>query len=169
MIHLFHIVWKYIPISELHWNWCGGEGTMYMSPSFINQILKFKMQLRNHKSGASWVAQWLRVCCKCKRHKFNPWVRKTPWRRRWQTTPVFLLGEFHGQSSLAGYSPWDHKVRHDWTTEHACTQMWKWHFRKGIWIQITGHLAERDKSHNDLLLFCHKLSYTEPGFHGLTE
>ena len=29
-----------------------------------------------------------------------------PWRRKWQLTPVFLPGEFHGQRSLAGYSPW---------------------------------------------------------------
>ena len=36
-------------------------------------------------------------------------VRKTPWRRKWQPTPVFLPGEFHGQSSLAGYNPWDYK------------------------------------------------------------
>ena len=28
------------------------------------------------------------------------------WRREWQSTPVFLLGESHGQRSLAGYSPW---------------------------------------------------------------
>jgi len=28
-----------------------------------------------------------------------------PWRRAWQPIPVFLLGEFHGQRSLAGYSP----------------------------------------------------------------
>ena len=27
-----------------------------------------------------------------KRHWFNPWVRKIPWRRAWQPTPVFLLG-----------------------------------------------------------------------------
>ena len=27
----------------------------------------------------------------------------------WQLTPVFLPGEFHGQRSLAAYSPWDHK------------------------------------------------------------
>ena len=27
----------------------------------------------------------------------------------WQPTPVFLPGEFHGQRSLAGYSPWGHK------------------------------------------------------------
>ena len=50
--------------------------------------------------------------CQCKRHKrlrFNPWVRKTPWRRKWQPTPVFLPGEFHGQKSLVGYSPGDHE------------------------------------------------------------
>ena len=37
---------------------------------------------------------------------FDPWVGKLPWRRKWQPTPVFLPGEFHGQRSLAGYSPW---------------------------------------------------------------
>ena len=36
---------------------------------------------------------------------FNPWVRKIPWRRKWQPTPVFLPGEPHGQRSLVGYSP----------------------------------------------------------------
>ena len=35
--------------------------------------------------------------------RFNLWVRKTPWRRAWQPTPVFLPGESHGQKSLAGY------------------------------------------------------------------
>ena len=37
---------------------------------------------------------------------FDPWVRKIPWRRKWQPTPVFSAGEFHGQRSLAGYRPW---------------------------------------------------------------
>ena len=40
------------------------------------------------------------------RRRFDPWVRKIPWRRAWQPTPVFLPGEPHGQRSLAGYSPW---------------------------------------------------------------
>ena len=40
---------------------------------------------------------------------FDPWVRKIPWSRAWQPTPVFLPGESHGQRSLAGYSPWGHK------------------------------------------------------------
>ena len=44
--------------------------------------------------------------CRC---GFDPWVRKIPWRREWQNTPVFLPGEFHGQRSLAGYSPGGYK------------------------------------------------------------
>ena len=37
------------------------------------------------------------------RDGFKPWVRKIPWRRAWQPTPVFLPGESHGQRSLASY------------------------------------------------------------------
>ena len=41
------------------------------------------------------------------------WVQslgwEDPWSREWQPTPVFLPRESHGQRSLAGYSPWDHK------------------------------------------------------------
>ena len=40
------------------------------------------------------------------------------WRRKWQPTPVFLPGEFHGQRSLAGYGPWGHK---DTTEQLTCT------------------------------------------------
>ena len=35
--------------------------------------------------------------------------RKISWRRKWQPTPVFLPGEFHGQRSLVGSSPQSHK------------------------------------------------------------
>ena len=40
------------------------------------------------------------------RRGFDPWVRKIPWKRAWQPTPVFLSKKFHGQRSLEGYSPW---------------------------------------------------------------
>ena len=43
------------------------------------------------------------------RPRLDPWVGKIPWRREWQPTPVFLSREFHGQRSLAGYSPWGRK------------------------------------------------------------
>ena len=47
--------------------------------------------------------------CQHKRPRFDPWVRKIPWRRKWQPTPIFLLGKYHGQRSLADYSPWGRK------------------------------------------------------------
>ena len=44
-----------------------------------------------------------------------PGSGRSPWKRTWQPTPVFLPGEFHGQRSLAGYCPYGRKVRHDWS------------------------------------------------------
>ena len=51
----------------------------------------------------AWWLRWWRICLQC-RTGFNPWVRKIPWRRKWQPIPIFLPGEFHGQRSLAGYT-----------------------------------------------------------------
>ena len=54
----------------------------------------------------------------CKRCRFNPWVRKMPWRGKWQLTPVFLPWKPHGQRSLVGYRPWGRKrVGHNLTTK----------------------------------------------------
>ena len=41
--------------------------------------------------------------------RFDPWVRKIPWRRKWKPTPVLLPGKFHGRRSLVGYCPWSCK------------------------------------------------------------
>ena len=41
---------------------------------------------------------------RCRRHWFDIWV--SPWRRKWQPTPVFLPGKSHRQRSLVGHSPW---------------------------------------------------------------
>ena len=59
--------------------------------------------------GASLVAQLVKNLPTVQETWFNPWLRKVPWRRKWQPTPVFLPGEAHGQRSLMGYSPWGHK------------------------------------------------------------
>ena len=59
--------------------------------------------------------------CQCRRPRFDPWVRKIPWSRKWQPTPVFLPGKFHGQRSLVGCSPRDHKESD--TTECTPTPM----------------------------------------------
>ena len=69
--------------------------------------------------------------CQCRRHRrcrFNPWVRKIPWRRKWQL-PWVLPGKFHGQRSLAGYRPWGRKESDiaKWLSMHwvlTCARHW---------------------------------------------
>ena len=48
-------------------------------------------------------------CTRHSRDGWDSWVGKIAWKREWQPTSVFLSGEFHGQRSLAGHSPWDCK------------------------------------------------------------
>ena len=56
--------------------------------------------------GASLVAQRLQhLPGMLETRGFDPWVRKIPWRRKWQATPVLLPGESHGGRSLVDYSP----------------------------------------------------------------
>lgn len=50
---------------------------------------------------------------------FDSQVGKIPWKSKWQSTPVFLLGKPHGQRSLASYSPWSCKSR-TLLSMHAC-------------------------------------------------
>ena len=68
-------------------------------------------------------------CRRLKRHGFHPspWVGKIPWRREWQPAPVFLPGQFQGQRSLAGCSPWGgtelsttEVTWHTWGLERGC-------------------------------------------------
>ena len=65
----------------------------------------YSCELPRWCSGKQSVCQ----CRRCKRRGFDPWVGKIPWRRKWQPTPVFLLGKSHVQRSLVGCSPWGHK------------------------------------------------------------
>ena len=67
--------------------------------------------------GASPVAQQSRMCLqfrRCERCRLDPWVGKIPWRKKWQSIPVFLPRKSHGQRS---YSPWCRKQT--WLSAHA--------------------------------------------------
>ena len=68
-----------------------------------------------------WLPWWLsgkEPACQCRKHRFNPWVRKVPCRWKWQPTPLFLPVKTHGQRSLWSYNPWDHKrIGHNLLTE----------------------------------------------------
>ena len=73
--------------------------------------------------------------CQYRRPSFDPWVGKMPWRRKWQPTPVFWPGESHGQTSLAGYSPWGPKESNpNEVIYHACM-----HFESPQWM-VNRHL-----------------------------
>ena len=80
----------------------------------------------NEVDGGQGFPRWLsdkESACQCKRHGFDPWVRKIPWRRKWQPSPVSLPGKSRRQRSLAGL--WGHKESD--TTENAHTRaatMW---------------------------------------------
>ena len=72
--------------------------------------------------------------CKCRRPGFDPWVRKIPCRREWQSTPVFLPGESHGQRSLAGYNPWDRK---EWDMTERLTLLLLWFiYIRNLYLQV---------------------------------
>ena len=57
----------------------------------------------------------------------DPWAWKIPQKRRWQPTPLFLLGKSHGWKNLGGYRPpcglGLQRVRHDWATKHTHTMV----------------------------------------------
>ena len=80
------------------------------------------LKLYHHFRGFPAGSVVKRICLQCRRPGFDPRVRKIPWRRKWQPTPVFLPGESHGQRSLAGSSPWGRRVGQDCVTKHSASK-----------------------------------------------
>ena len=89
--------------------------------------------------GPSW---WLRgeeSAGQCRGHGLDPGVTKSPWRRKWQPTPVFVPGKPHGQRSLVGYSLWGRKECD--TTEQLKTKTgWTKHLI--FYIPLNSHKAK---------------------------
>ena len=96
-------------------------GRARLKPWFSNT--KFHIFPTRHKIIGSGDTSGKEFICQCRRRErcwFNHWAEKIPWSRKWQCTPVFLPGKFHGQRRLAGCSPWG--LRELDMTEHACTR-----------------------------------------------
>ena len=84
----------------------------FISP-LVSSLTHTIISFLKHISCISFLFPWW-LCgkestCQSRKHRLNPRVRKIPWRRKGQPTPVFLPGKSHGQRSLVGYSPWGHK------------------------------------------------------------
>ena len=71
----------------------------------VHRVAKSWTQLSDWTELKESACQWKRH----RRHRFDPWVGKIPWRRKWQPTPVFWPRKSHGQRNLVGYSPLGHK------------------------------------------------------------
>ena len=73
------------------------------------------------------MAQGKESACQWRRHKrcvFNPWVRKIPWRRKWQPTPVFLPGKIPWTEESVGVCSMGlQRVEYDLVSRH--THTWK--------------------------------------------
>ena len=67
------------------------------------KLYKLKKAKCTLLTGLPWCLRLYRVCLQLRRPRFNPWIRKIPWRREWQPTSGFLPGDLHQQRSLAGY------------------------------------------------------------------
>ena len=83
----------------------------------------------------SLVAQIVKNLPACRKPGFNPLVGRIPWKRKWQSTPAFLPGEFHGQRSLMGHSSWNHRVGHDWVTNTFTLSL----SMTSCWLQRQSH------------------------------
>ena len=57
--------------------------------------------------------------CQCRRHRFDPWVGNFHWRRKWQSTPVFLPGKIPWIEELDGLqSTGLQRAGHEWAHSH---------------------------------------------------
>ena len=90
---------------------------MFINQFFVNVILWMCSWDFPHNSVGKESAYNARICLWCRKPRFDSWVWKIPWRRKWQPTPVFLPGKFHGQRSLAGHVHGVARVRHNLATK----------------------------------------------------
>ena len=67
--------------------------------SFFHNVPFSKYSLSIYYMGLPWRLSGKESAFQCRRCRFNPWIRKMPWRRKWQPSPIFLPGKSHGQRS----------------------------------------------------------------------
>ena len=98
-----------------------------------------------------WLVLWLdfpggasgkESTCQGRRCRFDLWVRKIPGSKKWQFTPVFVLGKFHGQRNLVGYSP--QRVGQDWASEDLTGYSDIWQLN--LFFSLLSHPTSRQKN-----------------------
>ena len=86
-------------------------------PNSLNAYLIYQIKVIPLYFTASLVAQWYRI--QLPMQESIPGLGRPPWRRKWQPTPVFLPGKFHGEKPGGLQSMGSQRVGHNLATEHA--------------------------------------------------
>ena len=109
-----------------------------------------------HCLGLPWWLCGKQATCQSKRCGYALWVRKIPWRRKWQPTPAFLSGKSHGRRSVASYNPWSPKrAGYDLETEQQYSHCLEKEYTTQISINRWMYKQIADYSWNGILL-CNK-------------
>ena len=64
---------------------------------YILMCISLYLYVINRGRGIPWWLSGKESSHQCRRHRFDPWVEKIPWRKKWQPIPGFLPGKSHGQ------------------------------------------------------------------------
>ena len=81
-----------------------GKTITLTSRTFVGKVMSLLLNMLS-RLVITFLPRGKRIHLQSRRYRglwFDPWVGKIPWRRKWQCTPVFLPGRFHGQRSLEG-------------------------------------------------------------------
>ena len=120
----------------------------YFLLTVVNHVLEKEMA--THSSTLAWKIPWTeepgRLQFMGSLRVRHDWATSLSlfilmhWRRKWQPTPVLLLGESQGQGSLVGCRLWDCRVRHDWSdlaaaaaATHSSILAWRIPMNRGAW------------------------------------
>ena len=99
-------------VKKMDYRFCGSLLMFFYCPLLLLfSVYNINLHSSSRGSGFSGGASGKEPTCQWRSHRshrFSPWVRKIPWSRKWQPTPGFLPGEFHGQRGLVGYGPQGH-------------------------------------------------------------
>ena len=102
-------------------------------------------------------------CRRIKRCEFISWFRKIPWRRKWQPTPVFLPGKFHGPGDCGPQSTGSQRVGHDWAC--ACPHIHRLFYNIRFLVPILSSGSSWHNFHRETIL-THLTNVTIKDFKG---
>ena len=122
-VYIIYRYFQYGVLSNVHFSW---SKTWLENTSNPVKLAKCKNIARDFPSGSAVKNQ----SASAEDQEVQVWSldREDPWRRKWQLILVFLPGKFHGQRSLVGYNPWDHKDTVEQLSTHIRTspRVWTW-------------------------------------------